>query len=211
MKYKYVVFDFNGTIIDDVQLCLDLLNKMLLEKGLKPFSVEGYREIFTFPIIEYYKKAGFTFDGYTFEELSLEFIKDYQPASYKCNLYPFIKETLKKLNEEGIHVILLSASEKNNLKAQTDNFDISKYFDAILGIDNIYAHSKVDIAKDYFTKNNIDPKSCLFIGDSLHDVEVSKTLGGDIVLVSYGHQDKKRLLSSGKVVIDSISEIFKYL
>jgi phosphoglycolate phosphatase len=206
-KYEYVVFDFNGTIIDDVQLCLDLLNKMLKEKGLKPVTKEEYKNIFTFPIIEYYKKAGFTFDGYTFQELSLEFIKDYQPASYKCDLFPHIKEILSFLNKEGYHVILLSASERNNLIAQTDNFGITKDFETILGLDNIHATSKIAIGKEYFLKNNIDAKKALFVGDSLHDVEVASAIGGDIVLVSYGHQNEERLLTSGKKVISSIEEI----
>ena len=43
--------------------------------------------IFTFPIIEYYKKAGFDFVGYTFEELANYFINKYQTASYEVNLY----------------------------------------------------------------------------------------------------------------------------
>ena len=50
MKYKYIIFDFNGTIIDDVDLCLDLLNQMLVLEGLKTFDVDGYKEIFTFEL-----------------------------------------------------------------------------------------------------------------------------------------------------------------
>ena len=70
MKYKYIVFDFNGTIIDDVDLCLNLLNEMLEVEDLPLVSLEKYKNIFTFPIIEYYKKAGFTFQKHSFKELS---------------------------------------------------------------------------------------------------------------------------------------------
>ena len=41
--YKYVFFDFNGTILDDVDLCLNLLNEMLSLKGHNPVSKERYR------------------------------------------------------------------------------------------------------------------------------------------------------------------------
>lgn len=211
MKYKYVVFDFNGTIIDDVELCLNILNKMLSEKSLPVFDVSGYREIFTFPIIEYYKNAGFTFEGYTYEELSNEFILDYQPSSYKCSLFDGIVETLDLLKKNGYKLILLSASEINNLKMQLDNFNITHYFDSILGLDNIGAHSKKEIAKEYFLKNNIDAKKCLFIGDSLHDYEVSKFLGSDVVLVTYGHQSIKQLEKANVPLIDSIYEVKNYL
>lgn len=47
---KTIFFDFNGTIINDVDLCLNILNEMLKENGLEPITLERYREIFTFPI-----------------------------------------------------------------------------------------------------------------------------------------------------------------
>ena len=116
MKYKYIIFDFNGTIIDDVQLCLDLLNEMLVMENLKTFDVESYREIFTFPIIEYYKRAGFTFNNRSFKEMSEWFVKKYQPASFKCNLYPNIREEITSLKERRYKVFLLSASQIDNFK-----------------------------------------------------------------------------------------------
>jgi phosphoglycolate phosphatase len=211
MKYKYIVFDFNGTIIDDVQLCLDLLNEMLEVEHLPLVSYSRYKEIFTFPIIEYYKKAGFTFENRSFKEMSEWFVKKYQPASYKCNLYPNIREEIASLKERGYKVILLSASQIDNLKEQTDRFNITSLFDKILGIDNIEAKSKLEIAKKYFEKENINMKECLFIGDSTHDYEVGHTLGGDVLLVTYGHQSKEVLSSCNVPLIDSILEVEKYL
>ena len=52
---KTIFFDFNGTIINDVDLCLNILNEMLKENGLEPITLERYREIFTFPIKKYYQ------------------------------------------------------------------------------------------------------------------------------------------------------------
>ena len=211
MKYKYIIFDFNGTIIDDVQLCLDLLNEMLVMENLKTFDVESYREIFTFPIIEYYKRAGFTFNNRSFKEMSEWFVKKYQPASFKCNLYPNIREEITSLKERGYKVFLLSASQIDNLLEQTDRFNITHLFDKVLGIDNIEAKSKFDIAKKYFELEKVNMKECLFIGDSTHDYEVGHNLGGDVLLLTYGHQSKKVLSSCNVPLIDSVLEVEKYL
>ena len=211
MKYKYIVFDFNGTIIDDVQLCLDLLNEMLEVENLPLVSYRKYKEIFTFPIIEYYKRAGFTFKNRSFDEMSKWFVQKYQPLSFECNLYPGIKEIILKIKEKGIKVILLSASQIDNLKEQTDKFNISGLFDEILGINNIEARSKLHIADNYFSKIKLDMKEVLFVGDSTHDYEVGSSLGGDVILVSYGHQSKEVLKVCGVPVIDSISELEEYL
>ena len=71
---KYVFFDFNGTILNDVDLCLELLNK-ILSKQKKPLVDEKqYKNIFTFPIKKYYELAGVDFSLNTFEELSHDFI-----------------------------------------------------------------------------------------------------------------------------------------
>ncbi len=211
MAIKNIVFDFNGTIIDDVQLCLDILNQMLKRQSKPTFDMEGYKKIFTFPIIQYYLNAGLDFSKDSFEDLCAYFIEIYQPRSYKCDLYPYMKETLNELNVKGYNLILLSASEKNNLMNQVHNFELTPYFSEILGISNVQAKSKLEIARNYFSKANLKMDETLFIGDSLHDFEVASTLGGKCILVTYGHQDKERLSSCNVPLIDDIREIKEYL
>ena len=104
MKYKNIIFDFNGTIINDVDLCINLLNEMLVMKNHQEVRREDYFDIFTFPIIEYYKKAGFDFVGYTFEELANYFINKYQTASYEVDLYDNVVDLSKLLRNKGINL-----------------------------------------------------------------------------------------------------------
>ena len=59
---KHVFFDFNGTIIDDLKLCYDLLNEFLEEQGKEKVTLERYKDIFRFPIKEYYRLAGIDFN-----------------------------------------------------------------------------------------------------------------------------------------------------
>ena len=87
MKFKNIFFDFNGTIINDVDLCISLLNEMLLNKNHPTIERDEYFNIFTFPIIEYYKKAGFTFENYSFEELANYFIKPLANGGEICYNY----------------------------------------------------------------------------------------------------------------------------
>ena len=209
--YKHLFFDFNGTIINDLGLCLDLLNKFLKEQGKKELTEEEYKEVFKFPVKEYYKDAGIDFNIESYESLSIRFIKEYQPKSMSCGLFDGTYETFKKLKDLGYHLYILSASEKNNLLEQTDNYDITKFFDAVLGIDNIHAASKVNIAKDYIKEHNINPKEVLFIGDTLHDNEVAQAIDVDCALVSCGHQSKNILSKANRPIIGSVKDIFSLL
>lgn len=207
MKYKNIFFDFNGTILNDVDLCIELLNEMLEMKNHQAINKEYYLDIFTFPIIKYYQKAGFDFKGYTFEELTNHFIVKYQPASYKCNLYEGLVDLFTYLKSKGINLYVLSASKIDNLLLQIENFKIRDFFKDILGINDLFATSKLDLARNYFIKNHIDPSETLFIGDTDHDFEIAKELKADCYLVSFGHQSKKRLSKLTDKVFDSYLEV----
>ena len=111
----------------------------------------------------------------------------------------------------GLHVYILSASEQNNLLEQTDNYGITKYFDKVLGINNIHAASKKDIALDFMKNEGIKKENTLFVGDTLHDFEVASAMGVDCCLVSCGHQAKDIISKAGCKVIDSVADIFSIL
>lgn len=208
---KTIFFDFNGTIINDVDLCLNILNEMLKENGLEPITLERYREIFTFPIKKYYESAGFDFKKKTFEALSDDFIKLYQKASLECPLYDNVRESLLKLKNNGYRLVCLSASQIDNLTEQLVHFNIAQYFDAILGISNIYAASKVEIGKKYLEEHKINPIDAIMIGDTLHDKEVCDSMGIKCVLFDKGHQSHRVLESAGVQIISSYNEFFKFV
>ena len=206
MKYDYIVLDFNGTIIDDVDLCLNILNHLLEERNYKKVSLEEYKHIFTFPIKKYYINAGFDLEKYSFTSISNEFISLYQKASLNCKLYEGINELIDKCNNNRIKVVLLSASQIDNLKEQTEHFGLSEKFEAILGTSTIEAASKVEIGKKYFIDKQ--DKKILFVGDTTHDAEVASAIGADALLITHGHQARDILLKANPLkVIDSFKEV----
>lgn len=195
-----IFFDFNGTILDDLELTFNLLNEMLVEEGHKEVTLERYLDIFDFPIKDYYIKAGFDFKKHSFEELAVRFIKRYQPQSLELKLHEELIQTVLELKEEGHNVIVLSASKYDNLVEQLKHYNIYHLFDDILGIEDIYAKSKVDLAKIYIENNKIESKDIIVIGDTLHDNEVAEALGGKMIYYSKGHQAPHRFKKG--IIID---------
>lgn len=204
---KYIIFDFNGTIIDDVDLCLDSLNMLLEYNGKPKCSMEKYKHIFTFPIKKYYEDAGFDFSKHSYEHLAHIFIDYYQERSLKCPLYPESISTFKYLQDKGYKLAILSASQIDNLLYQVKHFQIDEYFDYILGTTDIYAHSKVDVGLNFMKEHNIDPNEVMMIGDTLHDLEVANNMGILGILTSSGHQAKDILEKGNTLIIDSIAEL----
>ena len=68
---KYVVFDFNGTVLDDVEVCLKAENYTIEHYKLdrEPLTMDEYLHIFTFPVKDYYERVGFDWNKYSYEEV----------------------------------------------------------------------------------------------------------------------------------------------
>lgn len=191
MKKKYIFWDFNGTILDDRILCFNILNQMLDEVGRKQVTLEEYLMLFGFPVRDYYDQV-FDLNVTPFESLSDRFIKLYQPQSYEEKLHLGVIDSIFYFQSMGVENILLSASEKKNLNDQIEYFGIKHYFKDILGTSNTYDESKIEVARKYFIEHAINPKDAVMIGDTLHDAEVAKAIGFDVILYTKGHQHKKR-------------------
>ena len=212
MKYTYCIWDFNGTIFDDIGASIDAVNTLLAERGLKTLdSKESYHEVFDFPIIDYYRRIGFDFDKEPYEVIAPIWVELYLENSKKSGLFDDVLPTLDFFEAKQIKQSVLSASEKNMLTGQLKELGIYNRFEEIMGIDNIYAESKIAIAQDW--KKRHEGESVLFIGDTTHDYETAQVLGADCYLISAGHQPgyKLRALGNGVKVFESLSELTEYL
>ena len=189
---KYVLWDWNGTLFDDLDICRETIDTLLKRHGIKPLvTIEKYRSVFCFPITEFYKNAGFDLAQISFELLAREYMEIYLPMSFdktKCSLNKNALDVIKELDSRGFSQTIISASKTDILKRQINNFGIENMFDEIFGIGDIYAKSKADIARNWKEKYTPQPTDAVFIGDSLHDSEVSEIIGCRCLLYDGGHQ-----------------------
>ena len=205
-NYTHVIWDWNGTLLDDVAWNITVINIMLEKRGLPIIdSIAAYHRVFGFPVKEYYRRVGFDFEEEPYEALALEYTGLYHGNKSGIPLYHDAQDALSWFQQKGIRQIVLSASEINNLLSQMKPYNINAYFDEILGISNIFADSKYDIGKSYIERTK--PQKALLIGDTVHDKEVADALDIDCALIANGHQSKTALLSSGAVVVDCIKDI----
>lgn len=206
MKYTHIIWDFNGTLLDDVEIGIQTVNRLLEKRNLKTIkNAEEYRNVFCFPVKEYYRKLGFDFDAEGYDVLAEEWVGQYLSIVDDAPLRDGVLDVLKRLDSAGFDQIILSATESAMLKKQLRSLDIDKYFSDILGLDNIYAHSKAEIARLWARENS--PVNALMIGDTAHDREVAAYAGFDCILVANGHQPKETLIACGVPVIESIGEV----
>lgn len=210
MKYTHLFWDFNGTIFADMIAGMDSTNEMLRERGMREIiSIEEYREIFDFPIKEYYRVLGFDFEKEPYEVLAPLWVDIYNERSKSSTLVDGVLETSRKVRELGLVQVVFSATERTMLLRQMSELGISEYFDQIIGLDNIHAESKLHLAK-VWRETNPDAK-ILYVGDTVHDAENAKILEADCLLFTGGHQSRGRLSRCGYPLIDSIDKILEYV
>ncbi len=210
MKYRNIVWDWNGTLLNDLQTGVDTLADMLLRRGIKPLSVEDYKKIFGFPVIDFYVKVGFDLQAESMHDLSVDFVETYDKYAQDLQLNDGVENVLSFLKGSGRHQYILSALREDLLQQMTVDFHISSYFEQICGSDNIYAAGKIERGKRMVETYNICPSKTLMVGDTLHDAEVARALGFDYVLFTGGHNNQFRLQVAGPT-ISHMSELLKWL
>ena len=210
-NYSHIIWDWNGTLLNDVGLCANIMNELLTMESLPEISVENYRNIFTFPVEEYYRRAGHNFKNSSFEMLGKKFMNRYETGKSQCRLFPGAIELLEEFNRRNIQQHILSAYEQSSLNNIVNQFQIGEHFKQIIGLDNIYADGKMLLAEKLIKmiNHNVGDKKVLMIGDTLHDLDVALHINADCILIATGHQNKERLEGSGVVVFDDLIEFKK--
>ncbi len=73
MKPRHVIWDWNGTLVDDAWLCVEIVNELLRHRGIAPTTPSEYSEVFGFPLRTYYQRVGFDLEREDFAATGNEF------------------------------------------------------------------------------------------------------------------------------------------
>ena len=215
MRPQLIIWDWNGTILDDVQVCQTIANTMLTERHIPALpDLDAYRAVFGFPIKTYYERMGYRFgpEDEPYESVADEFIVWYDKLYRTSVLRPGIVPFLDRLKAAGYRQVLLSATRYDQLVEQVAAFgSVGDRFERKLGLTDHYAFSKAALAKDFIEQEGIPRERALFIGDTDHDFEVSSAIGCPCVLLEGGHQSRERLLKIGVPVLRDLNELGTYL
>lgn len=197
-----VVWDFNGTLLDDVQACLDALNAILREHHLPVLTVEEYRARFRFPVPQFYQELGLKpSSAFEWEAIAESFHIRYL-FSHHLKLQPGAREAVASLTQAGIRQGVLSALEQDLLVFQLHQLHLAPAMAFIRGSDNYQGASKERAAQSLRLEQPV-----VLVGDTLHDAEVARAQGWHCILCSAGHQTPERLRQSGFPVIPTLADL----
>lgn len=206
---KTVIWDYNGTILDDMMLSLKIENMMLAERGLKAgYTAEQYRDLYRMPMIDYYRDIGYTFENESFADIAEEFNDIYDEHFDELKLCRGVTDTLNDALAKGYQNVILSSCENNKLHEQCGWLHIDSYFQEMMGIDNLLGEPKIEIGRHWMIRSGVMPDECIYLGDTTADYETAEALGiKNIILIASGHQSVKRLRTVTNHVALSLDEV----
>lgn len=209
--YRHIIWDWNGTLMDDAWLCVEIMNGLLERRSMPVVDLQTYRRHFGFPVKAYYQWLGFDPDKDTFEAISQEYIDAYEERRLECSLHRESTQLLESFRVAGISQSIVSAYHQPTLEEIIAHYELSPYFSQLVGLDNIFASSKVANAKAHRQSLPVADHELLLIGDTLHDLEVAQAIGADCILLAHGHHNRERLAASGAQVLDSFAQLSAHL
>ncbi|MDA3881295.1 MAG: HAD family hydrolase [Prolixibacteraceae bacterium] len=206
-----IIWDWNGTLLNDIDVSIESINELLSNRNLPILTKEKYRDVFGFPIIDYYQRIGFDFAKESFDIPARQYIESYKKNYNKATLHKNANTLLEYYNTRGYKQLILSASEINMLREQISGHSISHFFNEIAGLSDIYAASKALLGIRTLENLGISPLQACLIGDTTHDFEVAQEIGCHCILINGGHHSDKKLRQTGVSVLEEIKDIRKLL
>lgn len=209
-KIDTIIWDWNGTLLNDTEICIQSINTLLHQRKLPLLNKNQYLDAFGFPVKEYYKRIGFDFETEAFEIPAKQFTDYYYLNVHKARLHKDAINCLEFFANNNFSQLILSASEKNKLEDVLQQFEIEKYFKSVAGLSHIYGSSKIDVGIEMMKKHGIKAQNTCLIGDTTHDYEVANAMKCTCILIANGHQAAYKLEKTGATVIQSINELIQY-
>lgn len=193
---KYILWDWNGTLLDDTEAAVDALNVMLARRGLKPIDLGFYRDHFAFPVRPFYESIGVRLENEDWDALAREYHATY--AAQPTRLNGEAIAALKAVKAAEVGQSIVSALREDILRRTTDELGVGPYMDFVCGTDNLDGASKLDRAKELVARILASGRvrtsaDVVLIGDALHDKEVADALGIRCVLCAQGSHAAWRL------------------
>lgn len=207
MKYQHVIWDWNGTLLNDLAATVDAVNSMLGRRNLGSITVEEYRDRITYPVIRLYYEAGFDFENESYDDICEEYATNYRENASSMSLHEDAVAALEWFRVRDIRQHIVSASEYGILVRQLNQYRITGYFDNICGQKDNKGDSKEHLAIKLMAELGADPGKVLLIGDTVHDYEVASSIGVKCCLVSNGHCSEERLLKTGAPVFPCLGAL----
>jgi len=180
--FRNLIFDWSGTLVDDLPPVLDATNHVLAQYGRPPMDREEFRLRFRLPYAGFYREV---LPEVPLAELETHFRAGFTASTGAVSLLPHTREKLAWCRTRGIRSFVVTSMDETAFRAQLQEFGLGPYFEAT------YAGvlDKRERILGILADHRLRPEDSAFVGDMVHDVETARhaRLTSVAVLSGYTH------------------------
>jgi phosphoglycolate phosphatase-like HAD superfamily hydrolase len=201
----HLVWDWNGTLLDDLTLVVTATNASLAAFGGPVVTAEEHRRDFRRPVVDYYASVlGRPIDAADFAGLDAAFHRAYGEGLLDCTLSVGAREALA--GWQGTQS-LLSMWFHDQLVPTVTRYGLNGYFDRVDGLrERIGGGFKAPHLVAHLSALGVKGSECVLIGDSVDDAEAAASVGARCVLYTGGFTHRDRLRAVGVPMADTLAD-----
>ena len=200
----HLVWDWNGTLLDDLPLVVAATNASIAVHGIGPITAEEHRRDFIRPVPDYYAMLlGRPVDAEAFEVLNKAFHAAYNEGLTTCALAADAEAALRSWTGTQS---LLSMWFHTELVPAVSRYGLAEYFTRVDGLRGVGGGPKAPHLIAHLSALGLTGPDCVLVGDSVDDAEAARTVGARCVLYTGGFTDPGRLRATGLPVARSLAE-----
>ena len=164
--YENIIWDWNGTLINDRDIAADAEAKVFKKYGLPSQTREERHKNFFMPIEKYYARMGFDFTKVSYDQVSEDWLQFYEELILEAPLFEEVSEMIQKLHEEGKRQFVLSAAPEDHLRKMIRKHALHDFFEGVYGLSNARADSKVARGKELIRDFKVETSKAILVGDT---------------------------------------------
>lgn len=184
---KYVVFDFDGTLVDSKAIFMELYNSMAREQGYTVMTPDNIDYLRTLSISARCRYLNIPL--YKIPFMATKFIKQYKASVPLLQFNPGVEEMLSELSVQGTAYAVLSSNSVENIRAFFDLKELT--VKDIFCSSNIFGKDKM--LKKFLASKNLKTSEILYVGDEARDIIACNRLGIKIAWVSWGYDSPEAI------------------
>lgn len=205
---RHVVWDWNGTLLADLELVVESVNHVLSHHAAGPIDADDYRNHYQRPVPRLYEGLlGRALERHEFPRLSALYHDHYHAHLHRAPLAASARTTLCALSERGHGQSLLSMWSHERLVTELERRDLTSWFAAVDGAAGAMHGTKREALERHLARVGVRPDEALVVGDALDDADAAGELGARAVLLASGTHHRRDLEARGVPVIDDLAQL----
>ncbi|MDP9126954.1 MAG: HAD family hydrolase [Pseudomonadota bacterium] len=211
---KNLVFDWNGTLFDDIHALHASTNRLLELEGHQPVTLDTFRDNYTVPLEDLYRKMGFD-QTQVARLMSLEnssFHDSYEAMAETTQLREGARDILIHVRDHKVQSVILSNHIVDPICAQLRRLEIDHLFFEVLAYADRATQfrdmTKGERLRRFMVKHDLSPEHTIIVGDSVEEIHIGREQGFVSVAITGGCASEERLRAENpNYLIHSLHEL----